>query len=47
MWVRGPFDYLHYYLSQELLERFTDDNGVLSKFPVWEAFLSKISLWLN
>ena len=21
MWVRGPFDYLHYYLSQGLLER--------------------------
>ena len=25
MWVRGPFDYLHYYLSRDLLERIPED----------------------
>ena len=32
MWVRGPFDYLHYYLSQGLLERIALDNGVSMDF---------------
>src|SRR5436190_22243104 len=32
MWVRGPFDYLHYYLSQGLLERIALDNGVSMSF---------------
>jgi AraC family transcriptional regulator len=38
MWVSGPFDYLHYYLSQELLERIALDNGVASSFRLREAF---------
>jgi AraC family transcriptional regulator len=38
MWVRGPFDYLHYYLSQELLERIALDNGVSPSFRLREAF---------
>ena len=28
MWVRGPFDYLHYYLGDALLQRVGADNGV-------------------
>ena len=28
MWARGPFDYLHYYLSAGLLWRIALDNGV-------------------
>ncbi len=38
MWVRGPFDYLHYYLSQGLLERIALDNGVSMSFCLQEAF---------
>src|SRR5271169_3186649 len=38
MWVRGPFDYLHYYLSRELLERIALDNGVSTSFRLQEAF---------
>src|ERR1700720_594068 len=38
MWVRGPFDYLHYYLSQGLLERIALDNGVSTSFRLQEAF---------
>jgi len=38
MWVRGPFDYLHYYLSQGLLERIALDNGVSMSFRLQEAF---------
>lgn len=38
MWVRGPFDYLHYYLSQRLLERIALDNGVSTSFRLQEAF---------
>jgi AraC-like DNA-binding protein len=38
MWVRGPFDYLHYYLSQGLLERIALDNGVSPPFHLREAF---------
>ncbi len=38
MWVRGPFDYLHYYLSQELLERIALDNDVASSFRLQESF---------
>jgi AraC family transcriptional regulator len=38
MWVRGPFDYLHYYLSQGLLERIALDNGVSPSFSLQEAF---------
>src|SRR5579872_5008988 len=38
MWVRGPFDYLHYYLSQALLERIALDNGVSTSFRLQEAF---------
>jgi len=38
MWVRGPFDYLHYYLSREVLERIAVDNSVSHKFQLREAF---------
>jgi AraC family transcriptional regulator len=38
MWVRGPFDYLHYYLSQPLLDRIALDNGVSPPFRLREAF---------
>jgi AraC family transcriptional regulator len=38
MWVRGPFDYLHYYLSRGLLERIAVDNAVSSSFQLREAF---------
>ena len=38
MWVRGPFDYLHYYLSWELLERIARDNAVSLSFQLREAF---------
>ena len=38
MWVRGPFDYLHYYLSRDLLERIALDNGVAPSFELREVF---------
>src|ERR1700756_5409245 len=38
MWVRGPFDYLHYYLSRELLERIALDNAVATSFQLREVF---------
>jgi AraC-like DNA-binding protein len=38
MWVRGPFDYLHYYLSQDLLERIALDNAVAPSFQLREVF---------
>ena len=38
MWARGPFDYLHYYLSQQLLERIAVDNGVSTSFRLQETF---------
>ena len=43
MWVRGPFDYLHYYLSQGLLERIALDNGVSTSFRLQEAFFIGLS----
>lgn len=38
MWVRGPFDYLHYYFSNELLKRIALDNGVSPAFQLQEVF---------
>lgn len=38
MWVRGPFDYLHYYLSRDLLERIAIENSVVSSFQLREVF---------
>jgi hypothetical protein len=38
MWVRGPFDYLHYYLFQGLLQRIALDNAVSTSFRLQEAF---------
>ncbi|HEU5237294.1 MAG TPA: AraC family transcriptional regulator [Pyrinomonadaceae bacterium] len=38
MWVRGPFDYLHYYFSQDLLARIALDNGVSPVFHLREEF---------
>ena len=45
MWVRGPFDYLHYYVSQGPLERIAVDNGVSTSFRLQEPSLLKIWLW--
>jgi AraC family transcriptional regulator len=38
MWVRGPFDFLHYYLSREFLERIALDNAVALSFKLQEVF---------
>jgi AraC family transcriptional regulator len=38
MWVRGPFDYLHYYLSRDLLERIALDNAVASSLQLRDVF---------
>src|SRR6266550_2233371 len=38
MWVRGPFDYLHYYLSTGLLERIALDNDVAPDCRLEEVF---------
>jgi AraC family transcriptional regulator len=38
MWVRGPFDYLHYYLSARLLNQILLDNGIAPSFRLREAF---------
>jgi AraC family transcriptional regulator len=38
MWVGGPFDYLHYYLSRRLLERVALENDVSPLFHIREAF---------
>jgi AraC-like DNA-binding protein len=38
MWVRGPFDYLHYYLSAPLLKKTALDNGVAPSYELREAF---------
>ncbi len=38
MWVRGPFDYLHYYFSTGLLERIALDNDVAPDFRLEEVF---------
>src|ERR1700682_6271867 len=38
MSARGPFDYLHYYFSEGLLEGIALDNGVSTSFRLREAF---------
>jgi len=38
MWVRGPFDYLHYYLSADLLKRIALDNDVTTDFRLQGLF---------
>src|SRR5580704_16151121 len=38
MWVRGPFDYLHYYLSDSLLKSVAYENGVATPSGLQEAF---------
>jgi AraC-like DNA-binding protein len=38
MWAHGPFDYLHYYLSANLLSRIAVDNGIASSFQLREGF---------
>src|SRR5271170_7356226 len=38
MWVRGPFDYLHYYLSRGLIERIAIENAVSPSFYLQECF---------
>jgi len=41
MWVRGPFDYLHYYLSRDLLRRIALDNDVSTDFRLREVFFEE------
>jgi AraC family transcriptional regulator len=38
MWARGPFDYLHYYLSANLLNRISLENGIALSCQLREAF---------
>jgi AraC-like DNA-binding protein len=38
MWSRGPFDYLHYYLSSALLNRISIDNGIAPSFQLRQEF---------
>lgn len=38
MWVGGPFDYLHYYLSASLLKRVASENEVATANELREAF---------
>jgi AraC-like DNA-binding protein len=38
MWARGPFDYLHFYLSRDLLERIALDNAIAPTFHLREVF---------
>ena len=38
MWVRGPFDYLHYYLSASLLKRVAFENDVAAEYELRAAF---------
>ena len=38
MWVHGPFDYLHYYLSRSLLTRVAADHGIAPHGALAEVF---------
>jgi len=38
MLIRGPFDYLHYYLAAPLLKRVALENGVATTYQLREAF---------
>jgi AraC family transcriptional regulator len=38
MWVHGPFDYLHYYLSRALLNRVAADHGIAPRGALAEVF---------
>jgi len=38
MWAHGPFDYLHYYISANLLNRISFENGIAPSFRLCEAF---------
>src|SRR5271155_1653137 len=38
MWVRGPFDYLHYYISDSLLKSVAYENEIASPSELQEAF---------
>jgi AraC family transcriptional regulator len=38
MWVRGPFDYLHYYLSDFLLQSVADENEIATPPKLQEVF---------
>src|ERR1700685_1380828 len=38
MWVRGPFDYLHYYLSDSLLKSVACENEIATPSRLQEAF---------
>jgi AraC family transcriptional regulator len=41
MWVRGPFDYLHYYLSDSLLQSVADENEIATTSELQEVFFVK------
>ena len=38
MWIRGPFDYLHYYLAASLLRRVAFENEVSAAYELRESF---------
>jgi AraC family transcriptional regulator len=38
MSIHGPFNYLHYYLSKELLERIAGENAATTSFQLQESF---------
>jgi AraC family transcriptional regulator len=38
MWVRGPFDYLHYYLSDSLLKSVANENEIATPSGLQESF---------
>lgn len=38
MWIRGPFDYLHYYLAASLLKRVASENEVSTAYELRESF---------
>ena len=42
MWARGPFDYLHYYLARDLLERTRSKTPWHHRSSFEKCFLSKI-----
>ena len=38
MWAAGPFDYLHYYVSRDLLDRVAADNRIAGHSPCWVPY---------
>ena len=38
MWIRGPFDYFHYYLAASLLKRVAFENEISTTYELRESF---------